>query len=242
LFSTVRDGKPDDDLLRITGKVERALERLRRVAVKAIDARKPGIGEPDESRQQVETLLIAIVDIMTSGQRGVSHFPLPLINTEDALIAQSCWPDLLTQSLDTLFTLARAGLNVTDPQTYDSAYDHLARAAVILEVEADGMSKEPVHDAVADIPNYARCVSGAFHNLAGTLYQGGKYGSAVRFLREACTLGVKALNMRRVDRVGGEGKVEEGWRQLEDQLYRRWELLGVCYSKIGDRKVSSLVL
>ena len=29
----------------------------------------------------------------------------------------------------------------------------------------------------------------------------------------------------------------EGWKQLEEQLYRRWELLGVCYVKIGDRKV-----
>ena len=29
----------------------------------------------------------------------------------------------------------------------------------------------------------------------------------------------------------------EGWKQLEEQLYRRWELLGVCYVKFGDRKV-----
>jgi separase len=28
-----------------------------------------------------------------------------------------------------------------------------------------------------------------------------------------------------------------GWKQLREQLYCRWELLGVCYSKIGDRKV-----
>ena len=32
-------------------------------------------------------------------------------------------------------------------------------------------------------------------------------------------------------------KETEGWEQLHDQLSRRWELLGVCCSKIGDRKV-----
>jgi separase len=37
-------------------------------------------------------------------------------------------------------------------------------------------------------------------------------------------------------------KAAEGWRQLEEQLYRRWELLGVCYSKIGDRKVGVICL
>lgn len=45
--------------------------------------------------------------------------------------------------------------------------------------------------------------------------------------------------------VGGdveEGKEgEEGvWKSLQGGMGKRWELLGVCYSKIGDRKVSIL--
>jgi len=37
-------------------------------------------------------------------------------------------PDLLTQSLDTLFALARIGLNVADPRTHNAAYDHLEQS------------------------------------------------------------------------------------------------------------------
>jgi len=35
-----------------------------------------------------------------------------------------------------------------------------------------------------------------------------------------------------------DGEIE--WDQLEEQLYRRWELLAVCYSNNGDRKVISV--
>jgi separase len=76
------------------------------------------------------------------------------------------------------------------------------------------------------------------------MYQAGRHGTTIGFLKDACVLGVEALNMWKMDSSVGEGrreKVEEGWRQLEEQLYRRWELLGVCYSKIGDRKVGVAV-
>jgi separase len=75
---------------------------------------------------------------------------------------------------------------VADPRTHDAAYDHLERPVVI---------PKPSESGSADIPNYVRCVSGVFHNLAGTLYEGGKHGLAVRFLKQGCALGVKALNM-----------------------------------------------
>jgi separase len=100
------------------------------------------------------------------------------------------------------------------------------------------------HPASDDHANYVRCISGAYHNLAGTLYQGGKHVGAVRFLKEGCALGGKALVIRfggggDEGRGGGEEKGEEGWKLLREQLYRRWELLGICYSKMGDRRVST---
>jgi hypothetical protein len=70
------------------------------------------------------------------------------------------------------------------------------------------------------------------------LYQGGKCGSAVRFLKEGCGLGGEALRMWRQADANRNGKADEVWKLLEEQLFRRWELLGVCYSKIGERKVS----
>ncbi|KAG1717162.1 hypothetical protein EDB19DRAFT_1941531, partial [Suillus lakei] len=55
------------------------------------------------------------------------------------------------------------------------------------------------------------------HNLAGTVYQSSKYGG--------------------VD-DSEDGEREEGWKQLEEQMFRRWELFAVCYSKMGDRKLT----
>ena len=85
--------------------------------------------------------------------------------------------------------------------------------------------------------NYMRCVSGAFYNLAGSLFQATRYGAAVPFLKESCVLGRKAL---RLPRPVSKLTNEKEWQQLEEQLFRRWELLATCYSKNGDRKVSIL--
>lgn len=113
------------------------------------------------------------------------------------------------------------------------AYEYLSRASVIVDSVASSTTHSDSENTI-DVPNYMRCVSGAFHNLAGALYQSSRYGAAVPFLLEGCTLGGRAL----LCRVHQEkGKDAEGWKQLEEQLCRRWELLGVCYSKNGDRKV-----
>jgi separase len=100
-----------------------------------------------------------------------------------------------------------------------------------------------------NISNYVRCVSGSFHNLAGTLYQAGRHGAAIGFLVNGCNLGQEALSLHVAELLkdsnsngsresnAADRRETDGWKQLEEQLYRRWELLGVCYVKIGDRKV-----
>jgi separase len=141
--------------------------------------------------------------------------------------------------LDTLFALARSTLDPADAQTYEPAYNYLLRCSHLI---GPGSVSATVSASGA---NWIRCVSGAFYHLAGTLYQSGRYGGAVRFLKEGCLLGVKALNAIREVRKGngkGAGKAEaienvEEWKSLEEQLYRRWELLAVSYSKIGERRV-----
>jgi separase len=133
--------------------------------------------------------------------------------------------------------LARVTLKVTDPGTFIPAFELLSQATSILNTVLVHDSPSPsLSEEVVDIANYTRCISGAFYNLAGILYRGTRYGNAVPFLLESCTLAEKALSFPRSPESMTETKRKE-WTQLEEQLYRRWELLGVCYSKNSDRRV-----
>lgn len=136
--------------------------------------------------------------------------------------------------------MSRTVLNVNEPSTFITAFEHLARAVAILDtVPRDKFPISPI-DQTVDVANYARCISGAFYNIAGSLYQASRFGNAVPFLVESCTLGAKALRLPRpVQETPNESREKE-WKSLEEQLFRRWELLAVCYSKNGDRKARRL--
>ena len=132
-----------------------------------------------------------------------------------------------------------------DPRTHDPSFKYLERGLKLLRLDQEkGNNGIGVNTA-----NYVRCVSGTFHNLAGTLYQAGRHGAAIGFLVNGCKLGQEALSLRVVglhkdsdsngsgESTAADQRETDGWKQVEEQLYRRWELLGVCYVKIGDRKV-----
>ncbi|KAJ7741576.1 cysteine peptidase C50 [Mycena maculata] len=212
----------DDEVPRLSGKLQRAMERMRRSAVKFLDTE---IALP--YRSDLQTLLEALVDVLENALRAASGRSklYPFINQPTC---QKPAQDSITSVLDTLFVLARTKLDVRDPRTQAPSYDLLKRAAALLDIE----------DVAANKATYARCISGAFHNLAGTLYQAGKYGAAIRYLQDGCTLGRTALDIHSTVPFKDDPKMVEGWRQLEEQLWKRWELLGVCYSKIGDRKLA----
>jgi separase len=149
--------------------------------------------------------------------------------------------------------LARTTLAPNNPVLTDTAYDLLARAACLLglQLDSDGYDN---HRAISAPPsvneetfaNFIRCLSGAFHTLGAALYQAGKYGTAIRFLRQGCPVGRVALHLHaesdtQEPRNAASGKETEGWENLRGHLSRRWELLGVCYSKIGDRQVGPVL-
>ena len=155
--------------------------------------------------------------------------------------------------------LARTTLAANNPVLTDAAYDLLARAAHLLGLQLENDNHE-YQRAISNLPsaneetfaNYFRCLSGAFHSLGATLYQAGKYGTAIRFLRQGCLVGRVALQLHgnHTERIRGDdqeprkaasGKETEGWENLRGHLSRRWELLGVCYSKIGDRQVGPVL-
>lgn len=59
----------------------------------------------------------------------------------------------------------------------------------------------------------------------------------MRFLKEGCRIGSVALEMRtRQQQNENETGSEEAWKSLREGLFRRWELLGICYTKMGDRR------
>ncbi|KAJ6597043.1 cysteine peptidase C50 [Mycena vulgaris] len=202
----------DEEFLRLSGKLQRAIERTRRSGISFLDNYSK---QANTLVSDIQALLETLADILERTLR-----------TKPAA-------DAVTAVLDTLFVLARTKLNVHDPLTHNPSHAILKRAVALLDID--------IEDAAAEKATYARCISGAFHNLAGTLYQAGKHGAAIRYLQDGCNLGMMALNMHTDRVIAGkedEPKMAEGWRQLEEQLWRRWELLGVCYSKIGDRKLA----
>ena len=200
----------DQELARISGKVDRAFERLRRMAVKSHDSLST-----DTSRTEVKAFLVSCVDVL-----------------QKLAVSAARKSDIITHALDSLFVLAHTTLNVQDPRAYVPAFEHLGGAVSIL----DSVPQE----ANVGHANYMRCISGTYYNISGSLYQATRYGAAVPFLRKACLLGAKALSMKGCGKGKGKAKEEAnpetkrevgggiGWDQLEEQLYHRWELLGVC--------------
>ncbi|KAJ4488281.1 cysteine peptidase C50 [Lentinula aciculospora] len=215
----------DKDLLRIAGKAGRALGRVRRASLDVFV-------QQSTSKEANEELLRLLEDVIS------------LYETVIQGADTHCDPDYLTHMLDTLFILSRANLNVSDPRTYDTAYDLLAKGMNILSLSSDADHLSPPSPTVLCIPaqgrpDFIRCTSGAFYNLGGTLYQTGRYSSAIPFLKQGCRLGMAALDEHDKHKEGDADQVDvesDPWLQLKEQLWRRFQLLGVCFMKIGDRK------
>ncbi|EPQ52368.1 hypothetical protein GLOTRDRAFT_80657 [Gloeophyllum trabeum ATCC 11539] len=204
-------GDKDDEGQKVSSKVRRALEKLRRITVRLIeDSGTPLKGEVT----QLATDIIAIHE-HTLSQGWVTT-------------------DVLTPAVESLFLLARTTLSVANPNTHTPAYDFLAHAKRLVSYCPSAAPEFDVHTHA----NYVRCLSGAFYNTAGTLYQASRHAAAIRFLQQGCELGAEALRLRDNAPESQETKQEESWKQLREQLHRRWELLGVCYSKISERKLA----
>ncbi|KAH8987879.1 peptidase family C50-domain-containing protein [Lactarius akahatsu] len=227
---------PEDDYLQAEAKMRRALDRLRRAALKIIDS-------PDDVKLPDHGIFSAVQALL-----------MDIATTLETLLRTRSVPDDYASLLDLLFVLARTTLAPNNPVLTDTAYDLLARAACLLGLQLDNDNHE-YHPSIPTPPltseetfaNFIRCLSGAFYSLGATLYQAGKYGTAVRFLRQGCHVGRLALQLHgtytekilgdaQEPRKTASGKETEGWANLHGHLSRRWELLGVCYSKIGDRQ------
>lgn len=115
------DGNSDDRYF--IGKMERALERLRRSAIRVMDAAE--VGKLDtEMRCTVLAMLegiIAVLEADAAEIRRAHHLPRATIK------------DTLTSILDTRFTVARFQLNSEDVDTYALAFQQLEGAVAIVD-------------------------------------------------------------------------------------------------------------
>jgi separase len=127
--------------------------------------------------------------------------------------------------LDTLLVLSKNRLAVEDPTTYTHVYDHLEWARKT--ATASPVPPPPLRS------EYLRCISGAYHTIGATLCQAERFGGAARFLQQACELGASAVSETHLQ---GDDRDKQRTALLQN-LYRRWEMLGMCYIKMGDRKV-----
>ncbi|EIN08169.1 hypothetical protein PUNSTDRAFT_102931 [Punctularia strigosozonata HHB-11173 SS5] len=196
-------------------KVRRALDKLRRAAIKLVD-------RGDEKGSSVKEEVLGFLEKM-----------IELLESTAKKVSVAARQDLVTPAIDTLFLLARIRLVPQRTSTIALSFELLSRALRLI-----GVTPSPNDERAA---NYLRCISGAYHNLACVLYQAGMHAYAIRFLVEGCRFGLKAT---RAHEDASRAKTplmwkhEDAWVQLRGQLYRRWELLGACYSKIGDTKAA----
>jgi hypothetical protein len=232
----------DKEYERAEAKAKRALERLRRALIKYLNSSQ-STTHKKIARNVLSELLLAL-------EETIDEVRLLQPNNVSLLIAflQKSTVESYTPLLDTLFMLARTTISTNDPLSIDECFAFLSRTVTILNLELSESHeyKTPITCPASLQPDtyasYVRCISGAFHNLACILYQADRYGYAIRFLRNSCVLGDLATRLARecglhADAQEVDDEEPDAWEQLDEQMTRRWELLGVCYSKITDRRV-----
>ncbi|KAI0324727.1 hypothetical protein GY45DRAFT_1357090 [Cubamyces sp. BRFM 1775] len=206
-------------------RVKRGLERLRRASVKIVEQpTSADIEYPPEVRTCVRGVLEQIIDV--------------LCEKRDAYTSTT-----VTGAVESLFVLARAAFVLNNPDTYVRARIYLERAVALVSnvyQTADGPQSSCLSGS--QLANYTRCIAGVYYNFAVQLHQSTRLAHAVPFLEAACEHAERALTkykeaVRAGEPAEGDGK-KDVWQQLEEQLYRRWELLGVCHAKTGDRQLA----
>ncbi|KAI9061528.1 hypothetical protein FKP32DRAFT_1654199 [Trametes sanguinea] len=209
-------------------RVKRGIERLRRAAAKLVEPPSDAETEiPPNVRNCARSILQQVVDTLCEKRR---------IYTSTTL----------TGAVEGIFTLARTTFALNNPDSYVNARTYLERATDLVSDAAARIQAQTTEGSGtaslsgSQVANYRRCIAGAYYNFAVQLHQSNRLSHAVPFLEEACRLAEQSLYEYKAASRTEEGAEEDAkkavWNQLEEQLYRRWELLGVCQAKTGDRQ------
>ncbi|KAH6918185.1 cysteine peptidase C50 [Coprinopsis sp. MPI-PUGE-AT-0042] len=267
LLGDIRDDEDDGkdaskeraDFDNISGKVDRAFERMRRSATGLVESGSKSSAELSVGKDDGVEVLVCCVKVL----QGLLNLAIGQAQKDHSKKQKELIIDILSRALNSLFLLARVKLDVSNPQSYIPAYDHLEEAVKMCDAVENSFGNEATggQEEDIDVPNYRRCISGAFYNLAGRVYQAGRYGAAVPFLKKTCVEGESALEGWKAGSKGklkvvnepenaAKGKVvkasaskakdaperktkqderQKEWTQLNQQLFKRYELLANSY-------------
>lgn len=180
--------------------------------------------------------------LLSVRQRSVSACPslrsgllLTLLcasQANDALTATIC--DLAFSSTDTLLLLARTTFLPATRQTHPTCLAYLDRAYRV--VSSPLLLSE-------DRAKLKRFISGTAYHFGGKIYKEGRPVDGLDLLRVGCIVAQEAVSDWKARLVASEddGAVTEGkddqWRTLEEDLGKRWELLGTILLKKDNKKV-----
>ncbi|KAI0298727.1 peptidase family C50-domain-containing protein [Multifurca ochricompacta] len=195
--------EPREDYSQAVIRTRRALDKLKRVAIKVLD--------PTEYTQPLGDTII----------KAVKELLLDIATTMEVMLSAGSAPDDYASLLDLFFVMARTTLAPNNPVLTDAAYNLLSRAARLLRPHTIDPLPSVSRETFA---NFVRCLSGAFHALGGTLYQAGKYGTAIRFLRHGCYVGSVALRLRESCDAVTPGDGQEP---------QKVGIAGACCSRLG---------
>ena len=140
----------------------------------------------------------------------------------------------MSSLLDCYFALARTSLIVRNVTSWKTTFQWVALAAATLGIPLEDITATSAAPGI-DIAPFTLALYATLHNLASSLYNADEYAGAIKFLNAGCVVGTVAV----AQSAAGKAGENPGSQQLESQLWKRWELLGVCFMKIGDRRVCS---
>ncbi|KAF8324196.1 uncharacterized protein EI90DRAFT_2366715 [Cantharellus anzutake] len=152
----------------------------------------------------------------------LSAVSIHLTNSQVAPVAEygvSC--------VDSLICLARINLAQPGihPRTIRESLDRAASVARKLASELDAQSSALL-----------KSTSSAFWTVAVTLFNRGQHATAVPFLTQSCHL-VQELQGLKLPNAADQG-LQANQLSISNVLPKRWELLGFCQSRTGDRRLA----
>jgi separase len=130
--------------------------------------------------------------------------------------------------VESYIVLARASLSQPIRLPSRETYDHLHDAVKFVE-------HLPLSSPV--LAECGRLLSLVHWTFGTALYGNDQIAAAVPYLEVSCRVGEQALRMLQ---LGATPQTSPEIRTLEDQISKRWELLGFCEARTGDFRVGAI--